>query len=236
MDKFDDYLEKESKNENEKFTLPKSFDNKIEETLLNLDKENKKENNEWYLNKRVWTTAACFAFICLAGFGLTNRSNLENMMSRSKMDSGQEITMQSSVRENNDAQRSAYENSAEIHESNESAIYDEVENYNESSENDIYSINIEVLNSFPKYKEITDKDDINKIKSLINSIPLYEEINGDINDWKYSVRVYGKINHVYSFVDNLVSIDGVVYKTSEDKINELDKLYDTLKYEENSLN
>ena len=45
MDKFDDYLEKQSKCEKEKFVLPQSFDRKVEDILLNLDSELKKENN-----------------------------------------------------------------------------------------------------------------------------------------------------------------------------------------------
>lgn len=76
MDKFDDYLEKQSKCEKEKFVLPQSFDRKVEDILLNLDSELKKENNKWYKNKKLWTTAACFAFICLAGMGLSKQIHL----------------------------------------------------------------------------------------------------------------------------------------------------------------
>ena len=66
MDKFDEYLKNKSKSENEDFVLPKSFEYKLEETLKNLDKENKNETNVWYMNKKLWTTAACFAFVFLA--------------------------------------------------------------------------------------------------------------------------------------------------------------------------
>lgn len=236
MDKFDDFLEKQSKSENEKFTLPKSFDNKIEETLLNLDKESKKDNHKWYLNKKVWTTAACFAFICLAGVGLTYQSKLENIMSRSNMQSGQEFAMESAVEENNVSKIISDDSSPEVYGLSETGMYEDIENNDLSNEDNIYSINIEVINSSPKYKKIINKEDISIITNFINSIPLYETINEDIKDWMYSVKVYGEIDHVYKFEDNLVSIDGIVYKTSKDKIDELNKLYDILKYEENSIN
>lgn len=233
MDKFDDYLEKQSKDENENFTLPKSFDNKIEETLLNLDKRCEKESKKLYLGKRIWTTAACFAFICLVGFGLREKSNLENMLSRTNEDSTQETTMESAIEQNNENQRLLYDNQEQAYGVNEESSNDEIENYNIINEDSIYSIKIEVVDESLKYKNITIKDDISKIIALIDSMQIYESIDRDINSWKYSIKVYGTTDHVYNFIDNLVSIDGVVYKTSQDEINELNKLYDTLNYEEN---
>ena len=41
MDNFDEYLKNKSHMEDKEFILPKSFDNKIEETLGNLDKVRK---------------------------------------------------------------------------------------------------------------------------------------------------------------------------------------------------
>ena len=40
MDKFDEYLNNKVEMESEKFILPKSFEDKIEETLESLDKKN----------------------------------------------------------------------------------------------------------------------------------------------------------------------------------------------------
>ena len=70
MDKFDEYLKNKSKSENKEFVLPNSFECKLEENLKNLDKENKSKTNVWYMNKKLWTTAACFAFVFLAGISI----------------------------------------------------------------------------------------------------------------------------------------------------------------------
>ena len=70
MDKFDEYLENKSENEKQEFALPKSFEYKLEETLENLDKEKQEKTNGWYNNKKLWTTAACFAFIFIAGMSV----------------------------------------------------------------------------------------------------------------------------------------------------------------------
>lgn len=42
MDKFDEYLNNKVEMESEKFILPKSFEDKIEETLESLDKKFRK--------------------------------------------------------------------------------------------------------------------------------------------------------------------------------------------------
>ena len=92
MDKFDEYLKNKSKSENEEFVLPKSFEYKLEETLKNLDKENKSKTNVLYMNKKLWTIAACFAFVFLTSvsikYGVNSgelnsiEKNLENQVTR----------------------------------------------------------------------------------------------------------------------------------------------------------
>ena len=53
MDNFDEYLKNKSHMEDKEFILPKSFDNKIEETLGNLDKVNlEKKKNCYVPNKK----------------------------------------------------------------------------------------------------------------------------------------------------------------------------------------
>ena len=52
MDKFDEYLNNKVEMESEKFILPKSFEDKIEETLESLDKKNlEKEENLFELTE-----------------------------------------------------------------------------------------------------------------------------------------------------------------------------------------
>ena len=76
MDKFDEYLNNKVEMESEKFILPKSFEDKIEETLESLDKKNLEKEEKWYFNKNIWITAACFAFISLTVL-VTNKNNNE---------------------------------------------------------------------------------------------------------------------------------------------------------------
>ena len=76
MDKFDEYLNNKVEMESEKFILPKSFEDKIEETLESLDKKNLEKKEKWYFNKNIWITAACFAFISLTVL-VTNKNNNE---------------------------------------------------------------------------------------------------------------------------------------------------------------
>ncbi len=74
MDKFDEYLNNKVEMESEKFILPKSFEDKIEETLESLDKKNLEKEEKWYFNKNIWITVACFAFISLTVL-VTNKNN-----------------------------------------------------------------------------------------------------------------------------------------------------------------
>ena len=55
MDKFDEYLNNKVEMESEKFILPKSFEDKIEETLESLDKKNLEKEEKWYFNKNIKT-------------------------------------------------------------------------------------------------------------------------------------------------------------------------------------
>ena len=118
MDKFDEYLENKSENEKQEFALPKSFEYKLEETLENLDKEKQEKTNGWYNNKKLWTTAACFAFIFIAGMSVKygvdfNKSDsieksLDNQIARYSADipeiaSNNESEARSSI--DNDAQK-----------------------------------------------------------------------------------------------------------------------------------
>ena len=83
MDKFNKYLKNKSKSENKEFVLPNSFECKLEETLKNLDKENK--TNVLYINKKLWTMVACFAFVFLVGISIKYgvNSNKSNFIDRS---------------------------------------------------------------------------------------------------------------------------------------------------------
>ena len=141
MDKFDDYLEKQSKCEKEKFVLPQSFDRKVEDILLNLDSELKKENNKWYKNKKLWTTAACFAFICLAGMGLSKQIHLgKNEKKQTTVVSEESMMKSAGVREN----ESNVTHDIESYGLKESGL-DNIEDSQVLRADDIYNITIESI-------------------------------------------------------------------------------------------
>ena len=213
MDKFDDYLEKQSKCEKEKFVLPQSFDRKVEDILLNLDSELKKENNKWYKNKKLWTTAACFAFICLAGMGLSKQIHL-----------GKNEKKQTTV-------ASEESHDIESYGLKESDL-DNIEDSQVLRADDIYNITIESISTQTKYKEVTKKEDINNIVNFINTMPIYEVINENINSVQYSIKIHGVTDHIYSFNDDIMGVDGIYYRTVEKEISELNELYNNLNYEE----
>ncbi|WP_195244740.1 hypothetical protein [Clostridium celatum] len=228
MDKFDDYLEKQSKCEKEKFVLPQSFDRKVEDILLNLDSELKKENNKWYKNKKLWTTAACFAFICLAGMGLSKQIHLgKNEKKQTTVASEESMMKSAGVREN----ESNVTHDIESYGLKESGL-DNIEDSQVLRADDIYNITIESISTQTKYKEVTKKEDINNIVNFINTMPIYEVINENINSVQYSIKIHGVTDHIYSFNDDIMGVDGIYYRTVEKEISELNELYNNLNYEE----
>ncbi|MBM6860287.1 hypothetical protein H9X78_07250, partial [Clostridium saudiense] len=64
MDKFDEFLKKRTEDENKDFTLPESFDLKIEETLNSLENDKKDKS---YVNKKIISMVACFTLVFLVG-------------------------------------------------------------------------------------------------------------------------------------------------------------------------
>ena len=101
MDKFDEYLNNKVEMESEKFILPKSFEDKIEETLESLDKKNLEKEEKWYFNKNIWITVACFAFISLTVL-VTNKNNNETTNDLIRMSS--EMDNNSSIVSYNNAE------------------------------------------------------------------------------------------------------------------------------------
>lgn len=64
MDKFNDFMRNKIIEENENFSLPKSFEDKIESVLDDIDNKESIKIDPWYKNRRILTMAACFAFSC----------------------------------------------------------------------------------------------------------------------------------------------------------------------------
>lgn len=70
MDKFDDFIKEKANSEKESFSLPQSFEDKIESVLDTIESEKINKVEPWYKNRRIVPIAACFVFSCLVLFRL----------------------------------------------------------------------------------------------------------------------------------------------------------------------
>lgn len=239
MDNFDEYLKNKSHMEDKEFILPKSFDNKIEETLGNLDKVNLEKKKNWYSNKRVWATAACFAFICLTAISINSNINLNK---------------------SSDILRSA-ENNIEEYSTNtpEVAMYDSgesrsiEEDYGDETQKselnlrdsiddgliDVSNISKVVIKSMGndnKYKAIDKIIDIELIIGFINEIPKQEVEKQDINDWNFLIQTSGVgVNHTIIIQDDIMNIDDKWYKISSEDNKNFKEIYNNLNYQEDHI-
>lgn len=78
MDKFNSFIKNKVKEEKESFILPKSFEDKIETVLDNIDDKKKVRLDSWYRNRKFLAIASCFAFIC---FVLIKQVNKDGVVS-----------------------------------------------------------------------------------------------------------------------------------------------------------
>ena len=211
MDNFDEYLKNKSHMEDKEFILPKSFDNKIEETLGNLDKVNLEKKKNWYSNKRVWATAACFAFICLTAISINSNINLNK---------------------SSDILRSA-ENNIEEYSTNtpEVAMYDSGES--RSIEEDYGD---ETQKSELNLRDSIDDGLIELIIGFINEIPKQEVEKQDINDWNFLIQTSGVgVNHTIIIQDDIMNIDDKWYKISSEDNKNFKEIYNNLNYQEDDI-
>lgn len=239
MDKFDEYLENKSENEKQEFALPKSFEYKLEETLENLDKEKQEKTNGWYNNKKLWTTAACFAFIFIAGMSVKygvdfNKSDsieksLDNQIARysadiPEIDSNNESEARSSI--DNDAQKGITE---------EFSLQDTLGDSFIDSTN-IDKVIIKNVIDGNTYKSVDNKIDIDNIIEFINNISK-EEVPGQLlGDWDFLIQTNGlESNHTIIIKDYIMNIDDKYYKISPEDINIFKDMYNNLNYDKNTI-
>ena len=96
MDKFDEFLKKKTEDENNEFTLPESFNLKIEETLKCLE-DNKKE--KWYKNRKIISMVACFALVFFVGLRYTVFNGSLTINESTTMDMQSDSVQRSSIPE-----------------------------------------------------------------------------------------------------------------------------------------
>lgn len=232
MDKFDDYLKKRSTKEIEEFTLPESFENKIEETLVNLDKIDQKESKVWYKEKKFLSSAACLAIICLAGFGMSKVSNFNEGISKMNLSENQRTTYDSSEPEIA---------SNESRESDSPVEFQNEFNVNQYGVSDI--INLEDINSIVfkevqkggKYKVVNNKEDVKSIVDIINSITLKTVSSQSLEQWDFLIQTNGASNHSIIVQDNIMNVDDKYYEITSEGVDELLKIYNQLNYGESDI-
>lgn len=64
MDRNDNFIKNKAIEENENFNLPKSFEDKIESVLENIDNKENIKFNPWYKNRKIIAMAACLVLGC----------------------------------------------------------------------------------------------------------------------------------------------------------------------------
>ncbi len=239
MDKFDEYLKNKSKSENEDFVLPKSFEYKLEETLKNLDKENKNETNVWYMNKRLWTTASCFAFVFLAATSIrygvdSNRSNsiekgLENQVT------GYSDAIPEVASHNEASTRGIGNDEATKQEVEEFSLEDRFGDGIIDS-NNINKIIVKNIVDGNTYKSVDNKVDIEKIISFINDIPKEEIQKQTLGQWDFLIQTNGvESNHTIIIKNDILNIDNKWYKIDSEEVSNFKSMYNDLNYDENNI-
>ena len=232
MDKFDEYLNNKVEMESE-FILPKSFEDKIEETLESLDKKNLEKEEKWYFNKNIWITAACFAFISLTVL-VTNKNNNETTNDLIRMSS--EMDNNSSMVSYNNAESGSireYSSNESVEEQLESNI-----NINDSfiDYNNINKIIIKFMDNINKYKTIDKRDDIRQVIDFINYTSKKEIEKQDINNWDFLIQTNGiGLNHNIIIKDDIMIIDDKWYKIDLNDNERLKNVYNDLNYNEKDI-
>lgn len=66
MDRNDNFIKNKAIEENENFNLPKSFEDKIESVLENIDNKENIKFNPWYKNRKIIAMTACLILGCFS--------------------------------------------------------------------------------------------------------------------------------------------------------------------------
>lgn len=226
MDRFDEYLKNKSNIENKEFILPKSFEDKLEDTLDSLDKIDTKNN--WYRNRKIWTTVACFIFVCFVGISIESNFKERKSSNKSAADSGGIPEVASHYSE--DVGDSAQNETAKSRIS-EFSLNDEL------SYNFIDSSNIDklIFKSIEdnKYKIIDKKEDIENVINFINDISGEKIESKSINDWNFLIQTSGvDSNHSIIIEGDIMNVDEEWYKINSQQVEKLKDIYSELNYEE----
>lgn len=239
MDNFDEYLKNKGHIEDKEFILPKSFDDKIEETLGMLDKINLEKKKSWYSNKKIWATAACFAFICLTAISINSNinSNKSSNILRSAEENIEEYSTNTPELAMYDSgeSRSIEEDYGDETQKSELNLSDSIDDSFIDISN-ISKVVIKSMGSDNKYKSVNKVTDIESIIGFINEISKEEVEKQDINDWDFLIQTSGiGINNTIIIQDDIMNINDKWYKISLDDNKKFKEIYNNLNYQEDDI-
>lgn len=229
MDRFDKYLENKSNIENKEFILPKSFEDKLEDTLRSLDEIDTKNN--WYRNRKIWATVACFIFVSFVGISMGSNFKESKSSNKSAEDSGGIPEVASNYSE--DFSESSQDEAVKSRIS-EFSLNDELSyNFIDSS-----NINKLIFKSIEdnKYKVIDKKEDIENVINFINDISGEKTESKSINDWNFLIQTSGvDSNHSIIIEGDIMNVDEEWYKIDSQEVEKLKDIYNELRYEEKNI-
>lgn len=229
MDRFDKYLENKSDIENKEFILPKSFEDKLEDTLCSLDKIDAKNN--WYRNRKIWTTVACFIFVCFVGISMEIKGNANKFANDSMEYSAGTPDLASNY--SGDLSESAKDEAIKSRVS-EFSLNDEF-SYNIIDSSNINKLIFKSIED-NKYKIIDKKEDIENIVNFINDISGEKTESKSINDWNFLIQTSGvDSSHSIIIEGDIMNIDEEWYKIDLQEVKFLKDIYDSLAYEEKNI-
>lgn len=215
MDKFDEFLKRETEKENENFILSESFNLKIEDTLRKLEHD---EKEKLYKNKKLISMAACFILVFLVGIRYTILNNSTGINNNSSIEMVADTAQSRDMNEANVA-RYSLESSKEV--------FIGVE--------DIQGLTIKSLSGESKFKFVNKRDDIKRIIDCINNISKSEIICKDVAEWDFLIQTSGAVNHTIEVKGSLITIDNRCYESEEDVSKIIRDIYSDLNYEEKDI-
>lgn len=198
MEKFDDFLNNKIKTEDEKFIVPDKVNNRIEDTLRNLDLLVEKENDiknikKFNLNRKYISIAAMF--ILLIGIGVRVINPAINQESKN-------LGKSENLREGNTTKEVA-----ELKETDLSKLSNNDKLIN------LDKINIVEIRSLSKdiYITTTEENEIGLVLNYINSLYLSLVKDKTMDNYEYLIKLSGDKEIEIIIQNNLIAIDGQLY-------------------------
>ena len=191
------------------------------------------------MNKKLWTTVACFAFVFLAGVSIRYGFD-SNKLSSIERNLENQITEYSGgvpeVASHNEAETRGIINNRSTEKEVEEFSLQDTFGDGVIDSNNINKIIVKNIVEDNTYKSIDNKSDIEKIISFINDIPKEEIQNQTLGEWDFLIQTNGvESNHTIIIKNNIMNIDNKYYKINAEEVNNFKDMYNDLNYDENKI-